>query len=297
LRITSWTEGCLLRLFRHRKDDAAQRRADVLGVAAHQSVIELDAFRAKHLGQPVERDPEAVLAHQQMGDHRRREQPALQDLLGLVDGRDLLRLGVLVHGARHDEAHGAGPAIAETEALLEKKGFQSPLALGIQELDAVFGQVFDGEVATSRRLRARQLGCRRRRRRLGWGIAGGGEVCRVGIGKRGASFGERLGVLLEFELQLGHVDPLGACHVDAATQQLVLLEEKLVDAAERVSLLRHLRQRSLGRTQRRFRRGERRPELGDPREGRIELRGLRGAASKHDVVCSRSREHCRRKLA
>ena len=77
----------------------------------------------------------------------------------------------------------------------------------------------------------------------------------------------------------------------------MLLEEKLVDASERVSLRRHLRKRNLRRAERRFRRGERCPELGDPREGRIELRGLGGAASKHDVVASRSREYYRCKRA
>ncbi len=84
------TEGRLPGLLRGGVDDAAERRAQVLGVTAHRAVVELDAIGGEHEREAMKRDPPAVLAHDDVRDHRRSEQPSREQLLGHGRGDDLI---------------------------------------------------------------------------------------------------------------------------------------------------------------------------------------------------------------
>ena len=64
------------RILRHGLDDRAEGRADVLRVAGHGVVVEVDAVRREHLRLAVKRDRGAELLQEHVRDHRGREQPA-----------------------------------------------------------------------------------------------------------------------------------------------------------------------------------------------------------------------------
>ena len=69
-------------LLRARVDDAAERRADVLGIATHRAVVEAKSLRHELLDETRERHAKAKLLRQHVRDARRREQPPSMISLG-----------------------------------------------------------------------------------------------------------------------------------------------------------------------------------------------------------------------
>ena len=261
-RVGGQAEGRLLGLLRGEVDDARERVAGVLRVATHHAVINTDALRAQHLREPVERDPEPELLHQDVGDQRRREEPALEQLLRhrrrddhgarlptvLVDlVFDLAPFGVdsLVLHAGDDYPDRAAASIRVPAALLEADRLRLVGHRGVGDLDPLLGHVLVAEITATTSVWTRTA------------TAGGRGVFRDFLDRIGVRIERGVGLRLlrhgvEFLLRLGEldgelreVDPLGLGLEDPPAKQLEMLLQLLVGAAKLVPLLRDLREGGL----------------------------------------------------
>ena len=157
-----------------------------------------------------------------MRDERRREEPALVELLRLVGRDELRRLAVrrdLVGGDRHHDPDGSAAPVAEQARVLEADALGLAFERGVQDLHPLLGHIERFEVAPTRRL---LLGAR------------GPPVVVVVVATRRVAFGEVAGVELfdelvelglglgELELELVRVDALGLREEDAPAKKLEL---------------------------------------------------------------------------
>ena len=233
-RVGGETEGALFGLLRHRVDDASERCADVLGVSAHRAIVEAHSLTAEHLGEPVERDPQAVLRDEHVRDERWREQSSLDEFLRLrhrhelEDGLVVTTVpfarfdGVLVGRARDDDPHGASAPIAVAIALFEADALDGALEHWVGDLDPRLWHLDVAQTASPCRRRARLLRFvvgRRRRRRSRWSL-----LC-VELLRQRIELGLRLG---ELEFELRRIEPLGLRDEDLPPKQFELLFEQRI---------------------------------------------------------------------
>ena len=167
------------------------------------------------------------------------------------------------------------------EALLEVDALGLALERGVEDLDALLGQILGRQVATACRLGAWLRTGGRRRRRVTRRVARQRRRRRV-VDLLGERVELRLG-LGELHLQLRHVDALGLCNEDAPSQKLQVLLELLVRPAQLVALGGHLRQR-------RPRARESGLELRDTRD---ELLLIEERAREHGAACNHATDPCR----
>lgn len=97
-------ERGLLRLFRAGIDNGAEGRADVLGVAAHDAVVEIEPFARQFACEAVKGHTPAELLREDMRDERRREESSLVGLQRIGCGHEFPRApsaaGVVLYTTR-----------------------------------------------------------------------------------------------------------------------------------------------------------------------------------------------------
>lgn len=158
-RIRRETERRLLRFLRACVDDAAKRGSDMLGVAAHRTVIEDEALTVELEGDAMKRHSPTKLLREQICDEGRREHGALVDLFRIGSRYDFgglpLRCCRLVDRARFDDADRTAAAVANLVALFETDSLGDALERWVEDLDALLGQVELAQIAAAFRLRSR----------------------------------------------------------------------------------------------------------------------------------------------